>query len=380
MISIKGSTREMINQDQYYDRKIYKSYNFWIIIATTLILISIYLLWPWRGWKVDGGVWSWFSWLSPLSELAIFELGHHILGILFLIPIIYASMVLSWPVSIGISLLSVAGLLPLMIDIFSSSSDLITNIVILLLPCLITSMISLELRSRRKNIQIYAERERERKIYMARVLEAQENERKRIAEELHDETIQTLLVMGNYAQNILYSKPNMNEIEKNAQYIKDAAVKAVEEFRRISRDLRPSILDDMGLVPALRWLIKRTSEENPVRTSFTVDGPECQLSPQMEINVFRIVQEALNNICRHARAEEAAVALVFNNGSLNIKIQDDGQGFYPQKDLSRFGFDGKLGLIGMRERVELLGGKLDIFSKPDEGTTILIHLNSDELP
>ncbi len=181
--------------------KIFKSPHFWANIAITLILVFIYQAWPWRAWDFDSGLWRWFSWLSPLYNLAIAEFVHYIVGILFLVPIIYSAIVFSWRGALVTYLLSLFGVLPITLNIWSLSA-FITNMTLLLLPLFVSSIIALELARRRRERRNFTEREAERKVYISKILESQENERQRIAREIHDDTIQKLLVIANRTQKL----------------------------------------------------------------------------------------------------------------------------------------------------------------------------------
>ena len=343
--------------------------HFWAIIVITVAVIFIYQAWPWRAWSLE----PWFAWLAPLYNLVLIELRGHIVGILFLVPIIYAAIVFSWQGALVTFLLALVGVLPIMVDIWSISS-LITNMVLLLLPFLVVSIIAFELKWRRKERNTYAEREAERRVYLSKILESQENERLRISQELHDDTIQTLLVIANRAQSMIPSGDGkMAEVKRNAEWIRDATLQTVDDVRRTTLDLRPSILDDLGLVPALRWLVDRMNNESGINTRILVNGVRRKLSPQAEVTIFRIIQEALNNIKRHSKAKEAVITLEFATEYLKIRIEDNGQGFRPPKKLERLPTRGKLGLIGMQQRVDLLGGTFKISSRPGEGTSLLIE-------
>jgi two-component system sensor histidine kinase DegS len=350
-------------------RNIIKSPHFWVILAISLVLIFIYQAWPWRPWNVE----PWFPWLSPLYNLSSVELMSRIIGILFLIPIIYAAIVLSWQGALGAYLLALVSVLPI-ITVFRSMNSLITNLVLLLLPVLITSIVVYEMTWRRKERENFAEREAERRVYISKILESQENERLRLARELHDDTIQTLLVIANRAQNLIPAGDgNIREVKRNAEWIRDATLQAVEEVRRASLDLRPSILDDLGLIPALRWLVDRMSQESGINTRILVNGNKRKLSPQAEVTIFRVMQEALNNIKRHSKATEAVVTLKFTPEYLKIIIEDNGQGFYPPKKFARLAAKGKLGLIGMQQRIDFLGGTFKVRSRLGKGTSLLIE-------
>lgn len=211
----------------------------------------------------------------------------------------------------------------------------------------------------------------------AQIVQAQEEERRRLARELHDEIGQALtaiaLDLGMMAQLL----PQPNEAVKRA--IEDAQTlsqNALEEVRRLSVELRPSILDDLGLVPALRWYIDRHAERTGMRSRFEEIGLDERLPAEIETVCYRAVQEALTNIARHASAQNISVCLERERGrdSVALTITDDGVGFDVSRALRRARAGDSLGLLGLHERVELLGGSLRIRSQSGEGTSIQIQL------
>jgi two-component system sensor histidine kinase DegS len=350
-------------------RTIVTSPHFWMVLAITLALIFLYQAWPWR----TGYVWQQFPWPSFLFDLAVMEFVNHTVGLLFLVPIIYAAVVFSWPGALVACLLSFGGILPIIVGTWSIDA-MITNIAVLMLPFMIVSLVTFELEWHRKERRIFAEREEERRIYTSKLLCIQENERKRIAQELHDETIQTLLVIANRTQNLFSSGDgDIEEAKRNVEWIRDATLQTAEDLRRVSLDLRPCILDDLGLVSALRWLVDRMGEESDINVRILENGVERKLSPEAEVTIFRIVQEALNNVKRHSKATEVIVTLEFSAERLKIEIKDNGQGFHSVRKFSNLAAKGKLGLIGMRERIESLNGTLEIRSRLGKGTSILIE-------
>jgi two-component system sensor histidine kinase DegS len=344
--------------------------HFWVIVFINLALIFVYQAWPWRAWNI----WPWFPWLSTLYNVAVVEFVNHAVGILFLIPIIYAAVVFSWPGALAACLVSLGVVLPI-IDGMWSANYLVTNIGLLLLPFLVISLATFELEWRRKERKIFAEREAEREVYISKILESQENERLRIAQELHDDTIQTLLVIANRTQKLVSSDNHATaELKKDAEWVRDATLQAVEGVRRASLALRPSILDDLGLVPALRWLVDNMNHDSEIKTRILVDGVKRKLSPKAEVIIFRIIQEALNNIKRHSGATEAVVTLEFTMEFLKISINDNGQGFRPPRKFQGLASSGRLGLIGIHQRIDLLGGTFKIHSRLGEGTLLLIRV------
>jgi len=210
---------------------------------------------------------------------------------------------------------------------------------------------------------------------LAKVVTAQEEERQRISRELHDETGQaltTLLVQLKVCQGI----QDRTAMREKLTEIRQLVSQAVEDVRRLALDLRPAALDDLGLVPALEWYLKERAGKSGLSIHFAAGQiKELQLPREKEVVLYRVVQEALSNTIRHANARHAWVDLGLEDGRLKISIRDDGCGF----DLHQVtaSNSGGLGLLGMRERVELIGGLYEIHSKPGEGTRIDVEVRLD---
>jgi signal transduction histidine kinase len=149
--------------------------------------------------------------------------------------------------------------------------------------------------------------------------------------------------------------------------------KTIGEVRNLSLDLRPSLLDDLGLTPALRWYVERQANRAGFMASFDADL-EQRLPPDLETVCFRVVQEAVTNAARHGRAEHVSVMLCQEDGALELAVRDDGAGFDVAAARERAARGESLGLLGMQERVRLAGGTIDIRSAPGEGTEIRITL------
>jgi len=211
------------------------------------------------------------------------------------------------------------------------------------------------------------------RYYLQQVTRAQEEERKRIARELHDETLQNLIVISRQLEKITSSDALWEESHEVVRGLKKQIEKAVHEMRRFSHDLRPSVLDDLGLLPALE-LLADDLETNGINTVFKVSGVAKRLRPEVETMLFRIAQEAVRNIWRHAQASEAELSVEFNHGTLRMSITDNGKGFrLPHRpgDLATLG---KLGVVGMQERAKFLGGTLTLKSEPKGGTQVLVDI------
>lgn len=205
---------------------------------------------------------------------------------------------------------------------------------------------------------------------LGHAISAQEAERKRLSRELHDETGQALtsLVLQLKA---LQGETDSEVISDRLNGLRYLASQTLEEVRRLSMDLRPTALDDLGLVPAIRWYAEECTRRYGLDVEFTTGYCSDRLPAPVEIVLYRAVQEGLTNTVRHAQARQARITLERTLHRVWLTISDDGQGMTPQpQNANGLG----LGLEGMRERVTLAGGQLRIDSAPDAGTRILIEL------
>jgi signal transduction histidine kinase len=221
-----------------------------------------------------------------------------------------------------------------------------------------------------------AEQQATLRQYAEKALLSQEEERQRISHELHDETVQELvglLQRVDLCRTELDKDPGL--ARRRLDELKTLAETALGDLRRISNALRPSILQDLGLSVALHSLCDELERQMPdVICTFIQDGPVRRLSAELELAIYRVVQEALTNIRRHAaKVSQVSVRLDSSSDDVRVIIQDDGSGFKPLQvgELVR---DGHLGLAGMYERARLFGGELNIQSYPDSGTTITLCL------
>jgi signal transduction histidine kinase len=208
----------------------------------------------------------------------------------------------------------------------------------------------------------------------AELLAAQENERRRIARELHDEVGQALWAMmlglGNLGSSL--SQNNLPEARRQLQMLQDMAEKNAAVVRNISLLLRPSMLDDLGLVPALKWLAREVSRTTSLEVEVIADELSIDLPEDHKTCVYRVVQEAIRNSSRHAGARHANISIEHDDRELRVTVQDDGKGFEPSQEKG-------IGMLGMEERVARLGGTLQVNSERGRGTTILFDLPLSKL-
>jgi signal transduction histidine kinase len=253
-----------------------------------------------------------------------------------------------------------------------------------------------------ENARLYADVQRKERVrgeLFKKALAAQEEERKRIARELHDEVSQSLTALLYDAEDGL-ELDSPSAIKEKLQTICDLTKHTLENIHKLMFDLRPSMLDQLGLIPALRWLAETRLEPKGIRVKVVTNSipntlssgtDTLRLSPEIETALYRVVQEAINNVARHAAARNVKICLNVNDGLTEVSIIDDGIGFdlaemsietikeLDSKDILSPENTRGLGLLGMQERIELLGGDLVINSVPGNGTQIQIRVPIGEM-
>lgn len=215
-------------------------------------------------------------------------------------------------------------------------------------------------------------RERTQRLSQAlgKIISAQEEERRRLARELHDETAQALVTLNLILDGIRdNSLIDPQSTRRKALEAKELSTNLLEETRRLIFDLRPTVLDDFGLPSALHWYAERHLENRGIKVTFKADN--TLISPQVQVAMFRIAQEAINNVARHSNAKNAGILVSNHNQSVTIIVEDDGKGFDLERNCDH---NSQVGLVGMRERANLLGAKLEINSFPGKGTRICLEV------
>ena len=225
-----------------------------------------------------------------------------------------------------------------------------------------------------ENARLYAELQRKERLrgeLLRKVIAAQEEERKRIARDLHDDTSQALTALL-YAVDEALELRDPAEIRQTLQGMRTVSQRTLDGVHKLIFDLRPSLLDHLGLVPALRWFAQSRLEPVHVRLLIEDTPAPRRLPAEIETVLFRVVQEAVTNIARHALARNVRIAFTLAGDAAQVAIEDDGIGFdMVAVTLSPDSGRG-LGLLGMQERVALLGGEFTIDSAPGYGTRIFI--------
>ncbi len=200
----------------------------------------------------------------------------------------------------------------------------------------------------------------------------QEEERKRIARELHDETSQVVAALNASLETASILIPtDVNKAEGVLKKAQDLSVNILDGIHRLIYELRPSLLDDLGLVAAVRWLTETNLGVSGIETTVTTRGGQRRMPQNIEATLFRVIQEAVTNIARHSGAKKASVRLAFHDTSIKVQIKDDGHGFNVDEAISSRDRPRGLGLVGMRERVSIVGGSVEIRSNAQRGGTLI---------
>lgn len=209
--------------------------------------------------------------------------------------------------------------------------------------------------------------------YIGAITSAQEEERTRLARELHDDTIQAVIALRQRVQLAEKSIKDQNG-KRLLSELETLADQTIENLRRLTRALRPIYLEDLGLVTALEMLVRETSQSGPLIVGFHKTGLERRLGREVELSLYRITQEALNNVVKHSKATHADVKITFAPSEMTIEVSDNGSGFMVPKSPTEFAPSGHFGLLGVHERADLIGARLEIESAPGKGTRLNVRL------
>jgi two-component system sensor histidine kinase UhpB len=212
-----------------------------------------------------------------------------------------------------------------------------------------------------------------------RLINAQEQERMRLARDLHDEAGQSLTSLL-VRLRLLERAHAPEDAQRHVEELRQLTITALDDVHRVAVDLRPTILDDLGLGPALEWRIDELNKGETLTGQITVSGMDRRLPREMELVLYRVGQEALNNVQRHARARNVWLRLTKANGAVTLEVEDDGVGFdasAAEKEDEGAARHSGLGLAGMRERISAVDGEMTIVSRPGAGTTVRVRIQTE---
>jgi two-component system sensor histidine kinase DegS len=215
-----------------------------------------------------------------------------------------------------------------------------------------------------------------RQLLGLKIILAQEEERKRIAREIHDGPAQSLanIVLRTEIAERMLIKQEFMMVQEELIDLKGQVRSGLEEIRKIIFNLRPMALDDLGLVPTLRKFTQDFEEKTKIHTVFELSGKEHRMPSAMEAAIFRLVQEAFTNAYKHASASHMILEINYQPNQIALIIHDNGVGFHSEKMEQEAGRNGHFGLVGMRERIELIEGRMEIDSNPGQGTKIMMQI------
>ena len=220
-------------------------------------------------------------------------------------------------------------------------------------------------------------RTQELRLLLSKIVSVQEDERRRIARELHDETCQTLAALGMKLDAAL-SASTPETVRERLTEARAFAGRTLADIHRLIYDLRPSVLDDLGLFPAIRWLADHNLTPANIAYRCEVTLPGRTLSSERETTLFRAIQEAIRNVARHSEATQVLIQVEEREHDLQVEIEDDGHGFDPTS-VAVPGPSGRgLGLLGMRERLSMVGGAVEVISSADAGTRVILRVPFEE--
>jgi signal transduction histidine kinase len=209
--------------------------------------------------------------------------------------------------------------------------------------------------------------------YIGAITRGQEEERRRMARDLHDDTLQSLIALKQRLQLLEMAPQNEPSINAISE-LENLTEQAIENLRRLTRALRPIYLEDLGLVAALEMLGRETTQSSKLPVRFQRIGTERRLAPEVELALYRMAQEALSNIVRHAQASDTSLSITFDAQSVILDVTDNGKGFDVPTSPSEFAPSGHFGLLGLHERSELIGAELNIQSRPGHGSRVSVSL------
>lgn len=213
-------------------------------------------------------------------------------------------------------------------------------------------------------------------FYIEQVTRAQEEERKRLARQLHDDVAPSLLLLIQRLYAVTSgNRPRLSKsVKAKLEDLHTHVTGALGNLRRCAQDLRPRIIDDLGLVAALEWMAENLMKDYGIEAGVEVVGAERSLPQELQLLLFRIAQEAVSNIRKHAEASRAQIRLEFGDNKIVLVVKDNGRGFELPQRMGDLASVGKLGLAGMQERAQLIRGNLKLQSEPGKGTTVTVEV------
>jgi signal transduction histidine kinase len=340
--------------------KLISNRHFWLVLA--MFALGVVLHYPQQILGTDS--------VSLLSSLGLTR--HAVERVFFLLPITYVGYIFGLKAGLASLAVALAIMLPRAISISTSPPDALFESGGIIV---IGVVVNLWLEWRRRDVARQKKLQERLKFYLQQVTRAQEEERRRIARELHDDTAQDLVILLRQVDKLAPAADKLSpQNRKLLGELRKQTNKILEGVHRFSQDLRPSVLDDLGLLPALEWLTSDLTAHFGIAVEMKVLGQVRRFSPEVELVLFRIAQEALRNVGKHSGASKARLTLEFGDGKTVLTVKDEGKGFKLPERVDDLTVAGKLGLAGMQERAQLIGGSLRLESGPGKGTKVTLEV------
>ena len=295
--------------------------------------------------------------------------GYRELSLLILLgPVIYAAVIFRVWGGLAAALAASFAIMPYAF-VFSSEADPLFRLgAFSIIALLLGGFIGMQLDNQARLEKEHANLEH----FLSETIGSEERQKRYLARELHDESLQALVDISHDIDE-LEEEPKAAELRSSLERLRHEVDDVVENTRRFILGLRPPLLEEMGIATSLKWLADGVADEDGIEVSLTLEGEERPIDDAVELAVFRIAQETLNNARKHAGATKVDLTLGFEKDRLRLRVVDNGSGFtVPAPE--QLAVDGKLGLVGMGERARLAGGRFKIESAPGRGTTVTLEM------
>ncbi len=312
-----------------------------------------------------------------VKALPFYPIRYSTHRILSLLPVAYSAFIFGKRGGLLTSFVITLFLLPRAVLSPDGIESIVEAVAFLVMGLFVTWLIETQNKEKKQREQAIIEQEKLQEnllFYIKGITQAQEEERKHLARELHDDTVQSLTGLSRQIDTLMAQEEMAPALASKLEEVHQSTDTILQGVRHYCQSLRPFILDNFGLVPALESLVEDLKQRNVVEAIFELRGTPTSLPAETELTLFRIVQEALNNVSKHSGASKVEVIVEFDSTGVNVLIRDNGKGFAVPPHLMALASEGRFGLLGMQERANLLGGTISIQSELGKGTTITLRV------